>query len=39
MTEGDAPARASSEAEQRTSVISRDSGVYFYKSMSNFVDS
>ena len=39
MAEEDAAAGASSEAEQRISVGSRDSGTYFYKSMSNFVDS
>jgi hypothetical protein len=39
MAEGDTAAWASSEAEQRISVGSRDSGAYFYKSMSNFVDS
>jgi hypothetical protein len=39
MTEEDAAAGASSEAEQRISVGPRDSGAYFYKSMSNFVDS
>jgi hypothetical protein len=39
MTEEDAAAGVLSEAEQRISVVSRDSGAYFYKSTSNFVDS
>jgi hypothetical protein len=39
MTEEDAAAGASSEAEQRISGGPRDSGAYFYKSMSNGVQS